>query len=168
MSRPAQRPDHHTDGSHPVALAAGAAPGQRAPHDRSVADVCLTGGQKFYAIAKGHEVGIFKGKYQEVCEGKVKGFSGALFKGFKSEADARAFLATHGVIAEEQENEAPRVPQLSQSSEVSTEAQGQMALQPKREHEITEAAQRAAELGAQRRRDDPPHRRRLHRSPWCT
>ena len=56
------------------------------------------GAAKLFAVARGNEVGIFTGIYNEVCEPKVKGFKGALFKGFKSRA-----------AAQEVENQGPEV-----------------------------------------------------------
>lgn len=45
----------------------------------------------FYAVAKGRKVGIF-GTWAE-CESNVKGFSGAVFKKFKSNDEARNFIS---------------------------------------------------------------------------
>lgn len=45
----------------------------------------------FYAVAKGRKVGIF-GTWAE-CESHVKGFSGAVFKKFKSNDDAQNFIS---------------------------------------------------------------------------
>lgn len=49
---------------------------------------------KFYAVAVGKQTGIFP--TWEECQTHVKGFSGARFKSFKTEAEATAFLRQHG------------------------------------------------------------------------
>ncbi len=45
----------------------------------------------FYAVKKGRVPGIYK-TWAE-CEAQVKGFAGAIFKGFRSRAEAKIFLA---------------------------------------------------------------------------
>ena len=45
---------------------------------------------KYYAVKKGRKTGIFTS--WEECEAQIKGFAGAVFKSFKSEAEALAFL----------------------------------------------------------------------------
>lgn len=46
--------------------------------------------KKYYAVKVGKQVGIYE-TWAE-CEANVKGFSGAIYKGFTSFADAKAFL----------------------------------------------------------------------------
>ena len=50
--------------------------------------------KKFYAVRKGHSVGIFES--WEACKAAVDGFSGAEYKGFTSRAEAEVYL---GVVA---------------------------------------------------------------------
>lgn len=45
---------------------------------------------KFYAVANGRKSGVFE-TWNE-CQGQVNGFSGAIFKSFKSKEDAEKFL----------------------------------------------------------------------------
>lgn len=45
---------------------------------------------KYYAVKNGRRVGIFKS--WEECREQVDGYSGAEYKGFKNEADARAYM----------------------------------------------------------------------------
>ena len=47
-------------------------------------------GKNFYAVRKGRVTGIFA-TWRE-CERHVKGYSGAQFKGFKTEAEAEEYL----------------------------------------------------------------------------
>ncbi|KAG6851396.1 hypothetical protein H0H93_005794 [Arthromyces matolae] len=47
--------------------------------------------QKFYAVAKGRETGVFL--TWEDCETQTKGFPGAKFQSFTNAADAEAFVA---------------------------------------------------------------------------
>lgn len=46
--------------------------------------------KKFYAVRKGHSVGIFES--WEECKAAVDGFSGAEYKGFTNRADAEEYL----------------------------------------------------------------------------
>lgn len=46
--------------------------------------------KKYYAVKKGHNTGIFT-TWAE-CKKNVDGFSGAVYKGFESKADAEAFI----------------------------------------------------------------------------
>jgi viroplasmin and RNaseH domain-containing protein len=48
-------------------------------------------GAKFYAVRKGHSTGIFPD--WPSCEAAVKGFKGAEFKSFATQAEADAYLA---------------------------------------------------------------------------
>ena len=48
---------------------------------------------KFYAVARGRSVGVFR-RWGEVLESTQR-FSGAMFRGFTSDAEARAFVTTH-------------------------------------------------------------------------
>uniref|UniRef100_A0A182PMM8 Ribonuclease H1 n=1 Tax=Anopheles epiroticus TaxID=199890 RepID=A0A182PMM8_9DIPT len=48
----------------------------------------------YYAVAKGRQVGIFS-TWPE-CQAQVNGFTGARFKKFPTEAEAKAFIATNG------------------------------------------------------------------------
>jgi len=48
-------------------------------------------GKKFYAVKKGHKTGIFT--TWEACKQQVSGFSGAVYKSFKTEHEAQAFLS---------------------------------------------------------------------------
>lgn len=50
--------------------------------------------KKFYAVRKGHSVGIFES--WEECKAAVDGFSGAEYKGFTNRAEAEEYL---GVVA---------------------------------------------------------------------
>lgn len=50
--------------------------------------------KKFYAVRKGHSVGIFES--WEECKAAVEGFSGAEYKGFTNRAEAEEYL---GVVA---------------------------------------------------------------------
>lgn len=50
--------------------------------------------KKVYAVRKGHQPGVYDSWAQ--CETQTKGFSGAEFRGFKTEAEARAWLAEAG------------------------------------------------------------------------
>lgn len=45
---------------------------------------------KYYAVKKGYTTGIFKS--WEECEKQVKGFSGAIFKSFKTEEEALLYM----------------------------------------------------------------------------
>mmetsp|Transcript_29456 Transcript_29456/g.83078 ORF Transcript_29456/g.83078 Transcript_29456/m.83078 type:complete len:274 (-) Transcript_29456:155-976(-) len=49
---------------------------------------------KWYAVAKGRQTGVFK--TWDECQKHVKGFSGASFKSFRSEAEARQFVGQAG------------------------------------------------------------------------
>eukprot|EP00873_Tetraselmis_striata_P024535 jgi/Tetstr1/444799/TSEL_032647.t1 len=51
-------------------------------------------GGKWYAVARGRRSGIFT-SWPE-CQKQVQGFSAPIFKSFKSQAEAEAFLALHG------------------------------------------------------------------------
>ena len=53
--------------------------------------------KKFYAVRKGHSVGIFES--WEECKAAVEGFSGAEYKGFGSLAEAEGYL---GIIGDAQ------------------------------------------------------------------
>jgi ribonuclease HI len=48
---------------------------------------------KFYAVARGRSVGVFR-RWGEVLESTQR-FSGAMFRGFTSDAEARAFVTNH-------------------------------------------------------------------------
>lgn len=50
---------------------------------------------KFYAVKVGRKPGIYK--TWSDCESQVKGFSGALYKSFSSQAEAEAFIGDMGV-----------------------------------------------------------------------
>ena len=90
----------------------------RARAGAAVRDVHAGAAEKFFAVARGNEVGIFFGIYNEVCEPKVKGFKGALFKGFKSRVEAIAYLEQNGVSTGGWQMEAP---QQQRASELSAE-----------------------------------------------
>ena len=78
------------------------------------------GAAKFFAVARGNEVDIFFGIYNEVCEPKVEGFKGALFKGFKSRVEAIAYLEQNGVSTGGWQMEAPKQQRASElSAEIS-------------------------------------------------
>jgi len=49
--------------------------------------------KKYYAVAKGRKTGIFTS--WDDCKKQVNGFSGAIFKSFKSIQDAKEFLQKH-------------------------------------------------------------------------
>ena len=158
--RPTHGADQRDDGT---ALSTGiprVAPTARAPPARPGG--AGTGGaqntkgkNKVYAVAKGFNTGLFES--WEACEPVVKGYKDATFKGFASRTDALAYLESHSVPGGWQKE----APQQLQASELSTEqrarveAQREQALQRKREREVAEAAQRAADLAAERRRVDP-------------
>ncbi|MDR3021375.1 MAG: RNase H1/viroplasmin domain-containing protein [Clostridiales bacterium] len=49
--------------------------------------------QKFYAVKKGNNTGIFL--TWEECQDATKGFSGPEFKSFESEQEAQAYINCH-------------------------------------------------------------------------
>ncbi|XP_036331717.1 ribonuclease H1-like isoform X1 [Rhagoletis pomonella] len=60
----------------------------------------------FYAVARGHNVGIYDSWSQ--CAEQVKGFKGAKYKKFKSRPEAEAFVQnTTGIVAPETSNSTP-------------------------------------------------------------
>ena len=124
-------------------------------------------------MAKGKEVGIFFGIYQEVCEPtkprKVKGFRGALFKGFKARSEALDFLSSHGVQVQQQpvqqqqlqQQQLPPPSQLSEEQQRRANEQKQAALERRRAREAQqaaalEAAHQALDLPRARKEDLPP------------
>lgn len=52
---------------------------------------------KYYAVAKGRKTGIYT-TWKE-CETQVKGFSGAIFKSFETEAEAKRFMSGNKFLA---------------------------------------------------------------------
>lgn len=54
---------------------------------------------KYYAVAKGRKTGIFT-TWGE-CERQVKGFSGAVFKSFETEAEAKRFLSGNKFLSKD-------------------------------------------------------------------
>eukprot|EP00208_Stichococcus_sp_RCC1054_P004769 CAMPEP_0206138726 /NCGR_PEP_ID=MMETSP1473-20131121/3518_1 /ASSEMBLY_ACC=CAM_ASM_001109 /TAXON_ID=1461547 /ORGANISM="Stichococcus sp, Strain RCC1054" /LENGTH=365 /DNA_ID=CAMNT_0053532233 /DNA_START=30 /DNA_END=1124 /DNA_ORIENTATION=+ len=52
-------------------------------------------GTKFYAVAQGRKTGVYTSWND--CEAQVTGSSGAIYKSFKTEKEARAYLDEHGV-----------------------------------------------------------------------
>jgi ribonuclease HI len=52
-------------------------------------------GKKFYAVKKGYKTGVFA--TWDECKKQVSGFSGAVYKSFKTELEARAFLSNESV-----------------------------------------------------------------------
>lgn len=50
--------------------------------------------EKYYAVKKGLKTGIFR--TWDECKASVSGYSGAVYKSFKSEAEARIFLGLDG------------------------------------------------------------------------
>ncbi len=52
--------------------------------------------KKFYAVKKGNEIGVFNS--WEKCQEAIKGFSGAEFKSFNSEAEAQAYLDDEDIV----------------------------------------------------------------------
>lgn len=51
---------------------------------------------KFYAVKKGNKTGIYYS--WEECQEATKGFSGAMFKSFESEAEAQAYLNDEDIV----------------------------------------------------------------------
>lgn len=49
---------------------------------------------KFYAVARGHQVGIYKD--WKSCEANVRGFANARFKKFATREEAQLFIDIHG------------------------------------------------------------------------
>ena len=56
----------------------------------------MTKKQKFYAVKKGNQVGIFA--TWEECQAATKGFSGPEFKSFESEEEAKAYLIDEDIV----------------------------------------------------------------------
>lgn len=56
-------------------------------------DFILSMMSKFYAVARGRRIGVFK-RWGEVLESTQR-FSGAMFRSFSSDAEAKAFVSTH-------------------------------------------------------------------------
>lgn len=48
-------------------------------------------GKKYYAVKRGRMTGIFTS--WDACKAQVQGYSGAVYKGFATEAEAKAYLA---------------------------------------------------------------------------
>eukprot|EP00956_Cyclotella_meneghiniana_P010870 scaffold15231_cov66-Cyclotella_meneghiniana.AAC.8 len=53
-------------------------------------------GPKFYAVAKGRNPGIYNSWAE--CESQVKGFSGAIFKSFKTRPEAESFMTVNSSL----------------------------------------------------------------------
>ncbi len=56
--------------------------------------------KKFYAVRKGHSVGIFES--WEACKAAVEGFSGAEYKGFPNRTEAEGYLEQAGIAMSKQ------------------------------------------------------------------
>lgn len=56
--------------------------------------------KKFYAVRKGHSVGIFES--WEECKAAVEGFSGAEYKGFPNREEAEGYLEQVGIVTSKQ------------------------------------------------------------------
>ena len=56
--------------------------------------------KKFYAVRKGHSVGLFES--WEVCKNSVDGFPGAEYKGFTSREEAVDYLEQAGIVVSKQ------------------------------------------------------------------
>ena len=55
--------------------------------------------KKFYAVVKGRKPGIYSEWFGEAgAEAQIRGFNGALYRGFTSRQDAEAFLESGGVF----------------------------------------------------------------------
>lgn len=83
----------------------------------------MLGMGKFYAVFKGRKPGIYM-SWNE-CKVQVNGFSGAIFKSFNTEQEARDFLRMgHGAKSNSAENSGRiNIPSLKQNSERPKEAQ---------------------------------------------
>ena len=92
--------------------------------------------KKWFAIVRGRRVGVFHEHY-ETIEPEVRGFSNARYKGFPTEAGARAFLA---------EETQKRLPLGSPPSAAEAQAWGQVA--PSQIPESQEDSPRAQRLGS--------------------
>ncbi len=57
--------------------------------------------KKFYAVRKGHKVGIFES--WEECKAAVEGFSGTEYKGFPNREEAEGYLEQAGTVMLKQE-----------------------------------------------------------------
>ena len=57
---------------------------------------------KYYAVAVGHQLGIFNSWCE--CEAQVKGFKGAKFKSFASKAEAENFVVANKIDTTKQSN----------------------------------------------------------------
>ena len=57
-------------------------------------EVIEMGKRKFYGIKKGKKVGVYE--TWEECKKYITGFKGAVFKGFDTVQEARAFIAEYG------------------------------------------------------------------------
>lgn len=59
----------------------------------ALAPFAMGGGGKWYAVARGRKMGIFT-SWPE-CQEQVKGFSAPVFKSFRSQDEAQAFMSLH-------------------------------------------------------------------------
>ena len=58
--------------------------------------------EKYYAVKKGLKTGIFRN--WDECKASVNGYSGAVYKSFQSEEEARSFLGLDGQMEEGAQN----------------------------------------------------------------
>ena len=58
--------------------------------------------EKYYAVKKGLKTGIFR--TWDECKASVNGYSGAVYKSFQSEEEARSFLGLDGQMEEGAQN----------------------------------------------------------------
>jgi len=61
--------------------------------------------KKFYAVKKGHKTGVFT--TWDECKKQVLGFSGAIYKSFKTEDEAQRFLSNKSAVKNTPEQKMP-------------------------------------------------------------
>lgn len=59
--------------------------------------------KKYYAVIRGHKPGIYESWSD--CKNQINGYSGALFKSFKTKGEAENFIANHEMAAVEEKYE---------------------------------------------------------------
>lgn len=70
----------------------------------------MKSGKKYYAVARGVKPGLYRSwGGEDGAEAHVRGYAGAVYKGFTTLEDALDFLHAHGVRTEEHPNHQPRV-----------------------------------------------------------